>query len=113
MRRLAWLVAAGLALGARGLASAETPAEPARPSQALLQTKWVVPDAPAAAVEVVEWVRKKGGLAVRTSERHVSMQLPSDVARELFKRYATAPAPGEAASGSRWITVSLELVSAP
>ena len=113
MKRVLWALIAGLALGGGGQAAAEPASEPARSSQTLLQAKWVVPDATAAAAEAVEWVRGKGGLAVMTSERHVSMKLPAALAQELFHRYAGTPAPSEAVSGSLWVTVSLEFVSTP
>ncbi len=112
MRRLFLAAAAGWLLGLAQPAAAKPTSEPVQPAPALLQVKWVVPDAHKAAVEVVEWVRRKGGLAVMTSDRHVSLKLPSALVAELFQRYSGTPAP-DVPSSSLWITVSLELVSAP
>lgn len=80
---------------------------------AALELRWEVQDPTATAQRILEWVRANGGLAVATSETHLSIQLPTAILHAFLQAWGPAgsvfpqevPEPVPA-----WITLSLDLV---
>ena len=78
----------------------------------LLQVQWQVKEFQEAASRVIKWVQARQGLAVATSEHHLSIQLPPSEVGSFLQQFSNQPsATPVLEQASLWVAISLELVS--
>ena len=104
-----------------GFAPAEQPATPARLAPRLLELRWHVEQPGATAAAIRQWVADHAGLAVATTDQHLSIRLPEPLVTAMLAAFAPSdsstqsraeerPPEAPATSSPLWVTISLDLL---
>lgn len=107
----------------RELAQADQSAAspPARLAPRLLELRWRVARPAEVAAAIRQWVGERNGLAVATTDQHLSIRLPEPLVAEWLAAFAppdystefeATPSSAPASAPPLWVTISLDLLPA-